>query len=107
MRSNGTLLLCTAFLIGGLVPSALAAEARAPDPTARANQTALAAQQALQAAEQEIFIVKGTISKVDSHTGQVEVQTPHGLSTLSFAPDAVKVLKVGQPAVVELVPRQE
>ena len=100
-------LLWTMLLIGGLAPSALCAEARSPDPSARAQETALAAQQALRAAGQEILMVKGAISKVDRHTGRVEVQTPQGPSILSFTPDAVKALQVGQPAVVELVPRQE
>ncbi len=101
------LLLWTMLLLGEVSSSALAAEVRSPDPSARVNETALAAQQALRAAGQEILMVKGAISKVDQHTGQVEVQTPQGASILSFTPDAVKALQVGQPAVVELVPRQE
>lgn len=105
--SNGKLLLWVMLVIIGLALSALSAEVHSPDPSARANETALAAQQALQAAEQEILMVKGSISKVDTHTGRVEVQTAEGISTLSFAPETVKALQMGQPVVVELVPRQE
>jgi|GEM_PF-6334879 len=104
---NGSLLVLATLLLVGLASSAVAEEAHPPDPSTRANETALAAQRALVAAGQEILMAEGTISKVDPRTGQVEVRTSHGLSTLSLAPDAVKALKVGQPAVVELVPRQE
>ncbi len=102
-----TLLLEVIFLIGVFVTSALGAEVRSPDASMRANDTALTAQQALQAAEQQTLIVQGLINKIDLHTGQVEVQTPQGVSTLSLSPNGVKALKVGQPVVVELVPRQE
>ena len=105
--SNRNLLLWAMLWIGGLSPSAFSAEVRPFDPSARANNTALAAQQALRAADQEILMVDGAISKIDAQTGQVEVQTPQGVSILRLAPEAVKALKVGQPAVVELVPRQK
>lgn len=101
------LLAWGSLLLGGLVSPVFSAETSTPDPSARANETALAAQQALQAATQKTLMVTGTISKVDLHTGQVEVQTPQGRSTLSLEPETVKGLKVGQAAVVELVPRQE
>lgn len=107
MRNNVKLLAWALLFTGGLATAALSAEGSQPDPAARATETALAAQQALQAAEQEIYTVKRSICKIDPHTGQVEVQTPQGLSTLSLTPDAAKRLQVGQPAVVELVPRQD
>jgi hypothetical protein len=105
--SNRTLLLWTVLWIAGLAAAVFAAEVDLPDPAARANQTALAAQQALQAATQGIFSVQGTISKIDHNTGQVEVKSSQGISTLSLAPEAVKELKVGQTVIVELVPRHE
>jgi hypothetical protein len=107
VRRNGILRVWIILVLGGFAASALSAEVRSPDPSTRANATALAAQQAPRAAAQEILMVEGTISRVDPHTGQVEVQTSEGVSALSFAPHAVKALQVGQPVVVELVPRHE
>jgi len=74
-------LLSTTLLIGGLTIGALS-----PD-TARADEKAR---------------MQGTISKLDSVSGRIELKTDKGPAAVYFAPQALKNLKEGDQVRVEV-----
>ena|SRR5215510_8615029 len=47
-------------------------------------------------------MMRGTISKIDHSSGQIELKTNQGTSQVYFAPEAIKNLKEGDQIALEL-----
>src|SRR5712692_911274 len=94
---TGGILLCAFLLSGGVASGALAAEESPhPGPLGSALAPALQTGMGTEATE------RGTIGKIDPHTGKIEVKTARGTAEIYREPDFAKHFKAGEEVTLEL-----